>query len=622
MIDINDITLRFGGRLLFDGASAHISDGQRVGLTGRNGTGKTTLFKMIQGLLPCDDGEIRLTKGQKLASVAQEIPDGDISLLDCVLQADTERTALLSALVEAEKADDGVKIGEIHERLNVIGAASAESRAASILYGLGFSEEKQKRPVSSFSGGWRMRVALAAALFVPSDVLLLDEPTNHLDIATIEKLEKTVKDFSGAVIVISHDRAFLKSVSTSTIWLDRGKTHAQNKGYADFEDWQDKILTAEEVEQSRLAQRIERETQWLHKGVTARRKRNMGRLRRLQELRQQRKDQIKQTGSVELAIDKGAILSKLVIEAKHLEKSFGDRPLIKDFSFRLMRGNKIGIVGPNGAGKTTLIKVLTGRIPPDSGTVRLMKNLEEAYFDQNRMTLDPNKTLRETLCPDGGDTVFVRGTPRHIMSYLKDFLFAPTQADTPVAALSGGEKNRLVLAQTLAKPSNFLVLDEPTNDLDMDTLDLLQDALMGYDGTVLIVSHDRDFLDNVATSLLYMKGDGTIIEHVGTYTDLLEKLKEREKPAAKPADKPKIQREKPQQPARMSFKNKRLLEILPAEVEALEKQIAVLEAKIADPNFYLSNPAAFNQTTADLEKLKAEKDEKESLWLELADSAS
>ena len=588
LYSLQNVRLTFGVHPVFTGLDLFVKKGDKTCLIGRNGSGKSTLLKVIAGVIEPDEGEKFIQPGTKIAYMAQESDFSDFKTL---------RDVVVAGLRDA-----------------------ADTYKADILIDkLGLAAEQDPK---SASGGERKKAALAQALAGEPDILLLDEPTNHLDIATIEKLEKTVKDFAGAVIVISHDRAFLKAVSTSTIWLDRGKTHTQNKGYADFEDWQDKILTAEEVEQSRLAQRIERETQWLHKGVTARRKRNMGRLRRLQELRLQRKEQIQQTGSVELAIDKGAILSKLVIEAKHLEKSFGDRSLIKDFSFRLMRGNKIGIVGPNGAGKTTLIKVLTGRMPPDSGTVRLMKNLEEAYFDQNRMTLNPNKTLRETLCPDGGDTVFVRGTPRHIMSYLKDFLFAPTQAATPVSALSGGEKNRLVLAQTLAKPSNFLVLDEPTNDLDMDTLDLLQDALMSYDGTVLIVSHDRDFLDNVATSLLYMKGDGTIVEHVGTYTDLLAKLKAQEKTAAKPVDKqPKTQREKPQQPARLSFKNKRLLEILPAEVEDLEQKIAALEAKLADPNFYIQNPAVFAQTTAELEKLKTEKDEKESLWLEIADSA-
>ncbi len=587
LYSLQNVRLTFGVHPVFTGLDLFIKKGDKTCLIGRNGSGKSTLLKVIAGIIEPDGGEKFVQPGTKIAYMAQESDFSEYKTLRDVVMAGLRDPA------DAYKAD------RLIDKLDL--AAEQDPKSA--------------------SGGERKKAALAQALAGEPDILLLDEPTNHLDIATIEKLEKTVKDFAGAVIVISHDRAFLKAVSTSTIWLDRGKTHTQNKGYAAFEDWQEKILTAEEVEQARLSRRIERETQWLRKGVTARRKRNMGRLHRLQELRLQRKEQIKQTGSVELAIDKGEILSKLVIEAKHLEKSFGGRSLIKDFSFRLMRGNKIGIVGPNGAGKTTLVKVLTGRLSPDSGSVRLMKNLEEAYFDQNRITLDESKTVRETLCPDGGDTVFVRGTPRHIMSYLKDFLFASTQADTPVSALSGGEKNRLVLAKTLAKPSNFLVLDEPTNDLDMDTLDLLQDALMSYDGTVLIVSHDRDFLDNVATSLLYMKGDGTIVEHVGSYTDLLEKLKAQTKPAAKPADKPKALREKPRQPARMSFKDKRLLEILPAEVEALEKQIAALEAKLADPNFYMENPAAFGQTTAELEKSKAEKDEKESLWLELAERA-
>lgn len=334
---------------------------------------------------------------------------------------------------------------------------------------------------------------MARALVNNPDILLLDEPTNHLDITTIEKLEEMISKFSGALIVISHDRAFLKHVCDGIIWLDRGIARTLNKGFDAFEDWRDAVYEQEEAEQNRLNKKIESETRWLHKGVTARRKRNQGRLHRLYDLRNERRDQIKKTGSVDLNIDGGVIQSKLIIEAKHLSKSFNGRPIVNDFSLRVMQGNKIGVIGANGAGKTTLIKLLTGRLAPDSGYARLAKTTQEVYFDQNRAVLDPTKTLKETLCPDGGDHVFVKGAPRHVYSYLKDFLFSPSQANTPVSVLSGGEKNRLILARDLAKPSNFLVLDEPTNDLDMDTLDLLQDALETYKGTVLIVSHDRDF---------------------------------------------------------------------------------------------------------------------------------
>ena len=477
---------------------------------------------------------------------------------------------------------------------------------------------------ASASGGERKKAALAAALAGEPDILLLDEPTNHMDIESILRLEKIIAGFVGAVIVISHDRTFLKNVSTATVWIDRGRTHEQNKGFADFEDWRDKILEQEESERENLARKIARETVWLHKGVTARRKRNMGRLRRLQDLRQERREQIKQAGSVSLTVDQGEIQTNLIIEAKHLNKTFDGREIVKDFSFRLMRGNKIGVVGPNGAGKTTLVKLMTGKMKPDSGFLRLTRNLQEAYFDQNRMTLDETKTLKQTLCPDGGDTVFVRGEPRHVVSYLKDYLFSPLQLNTPVSALSGGEKNRLMLARALAKPSNFLVLDEPTNDLDTDTLDLLQDALAAYEGTMLVVSHDRDFLDNVATSLLYMKGDGTVFEYVGGYTDLIARLtaeaeaEKIKKEKARPAPK----REKPSDgKTRMSYKDKRELEMLPAQIDALTEQIAALESKMNDGGFYARDPTAFARTADELERLKAELDGKETRWLELSETA-
>ncbi len=585
---LQNARLSFGGTPLFDGLDLYVKKGDKICLVGRNGSGKSTLLKVVAGLQDVDDGTVFIQPGTRIAYMAQEtVFDGAETLRDAVIAGLRDKT-------ETYKAD--VLIDQFGLQ------ASANAAAA--------------------SGGERKKAALAAALAGEPDILLLDEPTNHMDIESILRLEKIIAGFSGAVIVISHDRIFLKNVSTATVWIDRGRTHEQNKGFAFFEDWRDKILEQEENEQANLARKIARETVWLHKGVTARRKRNMGRLRRLQDLRQERREQIKQTGSVALTVDQGEIQTNLIIEAKHLNKSFGDRVIVKDFSFRLMRGNKIGVVGPNGAGKTTLVKLMTGKMKPDAGFLRLTRNLQEAYFDQNRMTLDETKTLKQTLCPDGGDTVFVRGEPRHVVSYLKDYLFSPLQLNTPVSALSGGEKNRLMLARALAKPSNFLVLDEPTNDLDTDTLDLLQDALAAYEGTMLVVSHDRDFLDNVATSLLYMKGDGTVVEYVGGYTDLLERLADEAPESAKKekAPKPAPKREPPEK-TRMSYKDKRELEMLPAQIDALTEQIAVLESKMNDGGFYARDPAAFAQTAADLERLKTELDGKETRWLELSEMA-
>lgn len=586
---IKDAHLQFGERPLFTGLELYLTKGRKYCLVGRNGSGKSTLLKVIAGQTEADNAETFLQPGTAISYMAQE---------DDLAGFATLRDVVLSGLGE-HQADLAYKADILIERLEI--AENADPRTA--------------------SGGERKKAALARALVNNPDILLLDEPTNHLDITTIEKLEEMISKFSGALIVISHDRAFLKHVCDGIIWLDRGIARTLNKGFDAFEDWRDAVYEQEEAEQNRLNKKIESETRWLHKGVTARRKRNQGRLHRLYDLRNERRDQIKKTGSVDLNIDGGVIQSKLIIEAKHLSKSFNGRPIVNDFSLRVMQGNKIGVIGANGAGKTTLIKLLTGRLAPDSGYARLAKTTQEVYFDQNRAVLDPTKTLKETLCPDGGDHVFVKGAPRHVYSYLKDFLFSPSQANTPVSVLSGGEKNRLILARDLAKPSNFLVLDEPTNDLDMDTLDLLQDALETYKGTVLIVSHDRDFLDNTATSLLYMAGDGSVVEYVDSCTHLLEKIKEREKekknvPTVKEAVKQESRSERPKA-IRLSYNDKRALEMLPGEIAELEQQIKAMEEKLADPDFYAKSPAEFEQTAAKLEQSKTLLDEKETRWLEL-----
>lgn len=586
---IKDAHLQFGERPLFTGLELYLTKGRKYCLVGRNGSGKSTLLKVIAGQTEADNAETFLQPGTAISYMAQE---------DDLAGFATLRDVVLSGLGE-HQADLAYKADILIERLEI--AENADPRTA--------------------SGGERKKAALARALVNNPDILLLDEPTNHLDITTIEKLEEMISKFSGALIVISHDRAFLKHVCDGIIWLDRGIARTLNKGFDAFEDWRDAVYEQEEAEQNRLNKKIESETRWLRKGVTARRKRNQGRLHRLYDLRNERRDQIKKTGSVDLNIDGDVIQSKLIIEAKHLSKSFNGRPIVNDFSLRVMQGNKIGVIGANGAGKTTLIKLLTGRLAPDSGYARLAKTTQEVYFDQNRAVLDPTKTLKETLCPDGGDHVFVKGAPRHVYSYLKDFLFSPSQANTPVSVLSGGEKNRLIMARDLAKPSNFLVLDEPTNDLDMDTLDLLQDALETYKGTVLIVSHDRDFLDNTATSLLYMAGDGSVVEYVDSCTHLLEKIKEREKekknvPTVKEPVKQESRSERPKA-IRLSYNDKRALEMLPGEIAELEQQIKAMEEKLADPDFYAKSPAEFEQTAAKLEQSKTLLDEKETRWLEL-----
>ena len=586
IITLKNAKLTFGIKPLFVGLELNISKGDKICLVGRNGSGKSTLLKVVSGVLEPDEAEIYIEPGLKIAYMPQEN--------DC-MSYNTLKDVVLSGIAS--------------------GDASCTYQA-DILIDL-FHIKAEQAPAES-SGGEIKKAMLARALVSQPDLLLLDEPTNHLDIETIEKLEDIINSFAGAVIVISHDKMFLNRVSKKTFWLDRGLLYTNNKGFADFDAWQEQILEQEIIAQKYLNKKIAEEVEWLHKGVTARRKRNQGRLRRLEALRAERREQIKQTGSVNLEIETGELNSKMVIEAKHIFKSYGLHELIKDFSIRVMKGNRIGIVGPNGAGKTTLLKILTKKLLPDSGSVRLGKNLTEAYFDQNRMTLNPKKTLWKTLCNEG-DHIWVRGHYRHVVAYLKDFLFKPEQAEALVSTLSGGEKNRLMLAVALAQESNFLVLDEPTNDLDMDTLDLLQEVLDEYEGTILIISHDRDFMDKVATSLLYMKGDGTIYEHVGAYTALLEKLKSvSQKVENKTKVKNEVKQEKQNNINKLSYKDKRLLEVLPEEIQDLEKQIEQIEKTLSeDVDLYTREPKKFDELTARLETAQHQKEEKENLWLEI-----
>lgn len=580
--------LSFGINQLFSNVDLFINRGDKISLVGRNGSGKSTLLKVISGVVEADSGEIFVQPGIKIAYMPQ---DPDFSGFQ------TLRDVVKSGLPANDENLD-YKADILIEQFGIM---------------------QNQHPEQS-SGGERRKAALAKTLISEPDILLLDEPTNHLDMPTIEQLEKVIAAFRGAVILISHDRMFLSNVSQTTFWLDRGILRRNNRGFKFFEEWQEQVINQEIIEQKYLNKKIEDETEWLHKGVTARRKRNMGRLRRLQQLRVERKEQIKQIGSINLNVEEGDLRSKMVIEAKHISKSFGSREIVKDFSTRIIKGNKIGIVGPNGAGKTTLIKLLTKRLAPDSGSVRIGKNLEEAYFDQNRIYLDPKKTLWQTLC-DKGDHILVHGQYRHVVAYLKDFLFRPDQAQCPVSALSGGEKNRLMLAVALAQPSNFLVLDEPTNDLDMDTLDLLQEVLDDYEGTLLLVSHDRDFIDRVVTSVIYMKGDGSVYEHAGSYSELLEKIAGQQNGKETRKIERKIEKPAPQsvpkKALRLSYNQQRLLEVLPDEISQIASDIADVEQQLADPELYSRDAQQFAKLTEQHQNLLAEKEQKEDQWLEI-----
>jgi len=585
---LREISLTFGTRPLFTSVGLNICRGDKICLIGRNGSGKSTLLKIISGIIEPDNGEIFIQPGTKVSYMEQE------SNFDTY---PTLKEAILSGLDKKDAETQSYKADILIEKLEIKEDAS---------------------PITA-SGGELKKAALARALISEPDILLLDEPTNHLDIRTIEKLEEMIIKFTGAVIVISHDRSFLTHVSNASLWLDRGMVHANNKGFACFEAWQEEIINQEIIKEKYLNKKLEEETEWLHKGVTARRRRNQGRLRRLIQLRQERKEQIKKLGTVDMEIKEAAIRSKLVLEAKHISKSFGDKEVVKDFSLRVIKGNRIGIVGPNGSGKTTLLRLLTENLAPDKGFVRLGKNLEMVYFDQNRTALNPEKTLWRTLCGEG-DHIYVRGHYRHVIAYLKDFLFTPEQAQSPVSCLSGGEKNRLMLALSLARESNFLVLDEPTNDLDMETLDLLQEVLDEYQGTILLVSHDRDFLNKITTSMLYMRGDGTVIEHVGNYEELYEKYinKHPENKSlatlAKPTEK---EIKKSIKTPKLSYKDQRLYEVLPQEIEEIENKIKDIEQTLSNAELYTSDQEKFYELTEKLKLLQEEKDLKETKWLEI-----
>ena len=591
VLTLRNVVLSHGGAALIDGAGFSLEKSDRACLVGRNGAGKSTLLKIAAGILAFDDGERFVQPGLRVGYLPQE-PD--------VSGFSRAHDYVASGLAVDQQDQDYL----VDAALDEVGLAP-------------------DAPPAQMSGG-EVRKAAIARLFVSApDVILLDEPTNHLDIAAITWLESKLSAFRGAMIVISHDRAFLRNLTNMCLWLDRGIVRTLNQGFAEFDDWSQQVLDEEEQEFARLNKQIERETHWLHRGVTARRKRNMGRLRRLDDLRAQRRDWISAPEKAALAVDSGERSGTLVVEADDISKSFdtgGDRKtVIQSLSIRILRGDRIGIIGPNGAGKSTLLKLFTGEIAPDSGTIRVGTNLTPAYLDQKRAALSGDKTLWQILCPEGGDQVMVRGTPRHVVGYLKDFLFDERQIRQPVSSLSGGERNRLLLAEALAKPSNLLILDEPTNDLDMDTLDVLQDVLSEYDGTIFLVSHDRDFLDRIVSSTIAFEGDGVVREYPGGYSDY---LRQRPAPAtddgaASAAFKKPSATERPKKQGKLSYKDQRALDDLSTRMPALSEEIARLERDLSDPDLFAANPDRFSQIAEQLDAAKTALETAEEQWLEL-----
>jgi ATP-binding cassette subfamily F protein uup len=571
-----------GSGWLFRNLDIHIGPRDRLALIGRNGAGKTTLLKLLGGSIEADEGRRTIVPGTRVVILEQE-PDlrGFATLRDYVMAGDD---------------------------------APVNYEADSIADQLGID---LSREAASASGGERRRAAIVRALSQDPDVLLLDEPTNHLDIGAIEWIEDWLKRFRGAFVVISHDRTFLTRLTKQTLWLDRGAIRRAEVGFGGFEAWTEQVYAEEQRQAEKLDARLKLEEHWLLRGVTGRRKRNQGRLTKLHEMRAERASMIGPQGSANLVTGTDDTKSKVVIDAKHVTKAYGDRTIIGDLTLRVTRGDRIGIVGRNGAGKSTLLKLLTGEIEPDSGAIKLAQTLDAVVIDQQRSLMAPEKTVREVVA-DGGDWIDVLGVRKHIHGYLKDFLFDPNMVDAKIGSLSGGERSRLLLAREFAKPSNLLVLDEPTNDLDLETLDLLQEVIGDYDGTVLIVSHDRDFLDRTVTITLGLDGSGTVDVVAGGYEDWEKrrastttgKRASKKVAATAPAAAPRV---------KLTYKDQRDYEQLPKRIEELDAQMARDAITLAKPDLYMRDHATFAKLTAGIEAARAEKEAAELRWLELAE---
>jgi ATP-binding cassette subfamily F protein uup len=592
LIQLKDIGLTFGGTPLLSGVELSVSTGERVCLVGRNGSGKSTLLKIAAGLVEPDRGTRFVQPGATVRYLPQE--------------PDFAGLATTLAYVEAG-----------------LGPGDDRYQARALLEQLGLDGDEDP---ARLSGGEARRAALARALAPAPDILLLDEPTNHLDLTTIEWLEQELSGRRAALVMISHDRRFLANLSRSTIWLDRGQTRRIERGFSAFEAWRDEVLAEEEREQHKLDRKIVAEEHWLRYGVTARRKRNVRRLGDLHALREARRSYRGAAGNATLTAAAADRPGSLIIEADRIAKSYDGRPIVSDFSIRIAREDRIGIIGPNGSGKTTLINILTGALTPDEGTVRLGTNLAMATLDQHRESLDPTETVAAALSGGRGDTVMIGGQPKHVIGYMKDFLFAPEQARTPLGVLSGGERGRLMLARALAKPSNVLVLDEPTNDLDLETLDVLEEMLGDYAGTVILISHDRDFLDRVVSAVIAPEGDGRWVEYAGGYSDMLtQRGADLSRP---PAARPKLTKESLQPKAatateassskrRLSFHQKHALETLPKTMLELQAKMQTLHERLADPGLYARDSKTFDATSAALAAAQTELAAAEEKWLEL-----
>ncbi|NOC82646.1 ATP-binding cassette domain-containing protein [Ruegeria atlantica] len=594
LLQMSGISLTFGGEPVFSELDLVVQPGDRVALVGRNGSGKSTLMKVMAGLVEADRGEIVVPPGKSVGYMEQDPTMEGFATL-------------------GDYASSGLEPGELYK----------VERAGA---GLKFDPA---RPVETASGGERRRAALAKLMAEAPDLMLLDEPTNHLDIEAIAWLERELGSTRAAFVLISHDRAFLRALTRATLWIDRGAVRRQEQGFDAFEAWRDKIWEEEDQQRHKLNRLIKSEAKWAVEGISARRKRNQGRVRALQALRAEKAAQIKRQGSAAMTLEAGPKSGRKVIEAKGLAKGFGDKQIVRSFDLLVQRGDRVAFVGPNGVGKTTLLKMLLGQVEPDEGSVSLGTNLEVAVFDQTRAQLDPEMSLWDSLTGDPdmrvsgkADQVMVGGQPKHVVGYLKEFLFDERQARAAVKSLSGGEKARLLLAKLMAKSSNLLVLDEPTNDLDVETLDLLQELLDDYEGTVLLVSHDRDFLDRVATTTIAMEGNGRATVYAGGWSDYIAQRGEvsEKKDSKTKLSKPKVKQEAKARSG-LSFSEKHRLEKLPAEIERLEAEIAKLEELMSDPELFTREPVKFQKASEALVERQDKLSAAEEEWLTLEEKA-
>lgn len=621
LLKLDAVQLQFGTHTLLDQVDLTITRGEKLGLLGRNGMGKTTLLKLLAGEIAPDAGERWLRPGIKLARLEQTLPEADdASVYDVVAGGLPEAGELLKAFHHLSLQGGDVDMDElarVQQRLEAADGWNLQQRVETTLSQLQLPADT---PMRELSGGWRRRVALARALVCEPDILLLDEPTNHLDIPAIEWLEGQLQQYRGALVLITHDRRFLQNVVNSIAELDRGHLSVWRGDYRGFLEHREQELAAEERANALFDKKLAQEEAWIRQGIKARRTRNEGRVRALKAMREERSQRRTRVGKASFALEDAAGSGKIVAELQGVSKAFGDKAILRDFSTIIQRGDRLGIVGANGAGKSTLVKLLLGELAPDNGSVKLGSKLEIAYSDQLRGALDPEKNLIDNVC-GGQEFIDIKGKRKHAISYLGDFLFTPDRVRTPVKALSGGEQNRAVLAQLFSKPANLLVLDEPTNDLDIETLELLEEILLDFDGTVILVSHDRDFMDRVVTGLLVVEGNGVVSEHAGGYSDwearggrLLEPRQEKpsaQQPAPPTGAAPARARQK------LSYKEQRELDALPATIEQLEQRQAALEAGIADPGFYQQDRAQVDATLGELAGVQEELEAAFERWAEL-----